>query len=85
MTDPVPADAVGVVVFSDAYGKHTCARVFIRRGADKEVEIVPVTTGRSFGAASRAAANEMELVCHDIPRRRVVLKVPEASKLAIDR
>ena len=82
MSDFVPADAIGVVVSVDAYGKHSVARVFIRDG---KAEFETVTAGRAFGAASRVAANEMELVCHDLPRRRVVLRAPEASKLVLDR
>lgn len=89
MNDFTPADAAGVVIYADAYGKYTVARVFVRGGtchegsAKREVEFVTVTDGRSFGAASRAAANEMELIAHDIPRRKVSLNAPEASKLKV--
>ena len=79
--NPEPADAVGVVVYREPHGKYAAGRIFMR---GTEVEIVPVTTGRSLGAASRVAANEIELVCPDLPRGKISLVEPQGSTLKVD-
>lgn len=76
MSDFIPADAAGVVISKDAYGKHSVSRIFIRDG---KIELEAVSEGRAFGSASRLAANEMELLAHDVPRGKVVLQAPAAS------
>lgn len=77
-----PCDAAGVVISVDAYGKHTVSRVYIKDGVST---LVPVTDGRSLGAAGRVAALEMDVLAGaDLPRGKVKLKAPAPAAIKVN-
>lgn len=76
-----PVEYAGVVLSVDAYGKHTAHRIYI---LGDEVTLVPVSAGRSLGAAGKVAASEMEIVAHLIPRGKIKLLAPPKAALKVD-
>lgn len=76
-----PVEYAGVVLSVDAYGKHQACRIYL---VGDEVTLVPVSTGRSLGAAGKVAAQEMEIVAHLIPRGKIKLLAPPKPGLKVD-